>query len=276
MNTLRKYFGQFTMTWSRVVFLAIITAIYTALINQVPFLKDTSFQDIAIYLDWWILFALFIILNCQKWWEAAIKCFVFFIISQPLIYLIEVPFYNQGWQIFRYYDYWFKITLLTIPGSIVAFQVKRKNWLSVIILSVPIVHLSYASISYFQTAVSNFPHHLLSALFAISLAIFFIVVLLDQKKHRLVSLCVLIVSVVSFGILTAPEKTIDIQLEQAYTSFYVEDASIIQVEEKNDQQVKVIAQHDGGTLVHFINKDGSETLYYVTVSSGSIWVNVLE
>jgi hypothetical protein len=51
MNKLKKYFGQQHMTWTRVLLLAVITAVYTALINQVPFLKDTSFQDIAIYLD---------------------------------------------------------------------------------------------------------------------------------------------------------------------------------------------------------------------------------
>ena len=60
MSGMKKYFGQFPMTWPRVIFLALVTAVYTALINQVSVLKDTSFQDIAIYLDWWILFAVFI------------------------------------------------------------------------------------------------------------------------------------------------------------------------------------------------------------------------
>ncbi|MEK5186196.1 hypothetical protein [Solibacillus sp. FSL W7-1324] len=96
MSGIKKYFGQFTMTWPRVIFFALFTAVYTALINQVSLLKDTSFQDIAIYVDWWILFAVFIIVNCEKWWEAALKCFVFFLVSQPLIYLIEVPFLTSS------------------------------------------------------------------------------------------------------------------------------------------------------------------------------------
>ena len=90
MWKIKKYFGEFNMTWLKVILLAIFTAVYTALINQVSFMKDTSFQDIAIYVDWWILFAVFIIVNCEKWWEASLKCFVFFLISQPLIYLIAV------------------------------------------------------------------------------------------------------------------------------------------------------------------------------------------
>ena len=161
MRKIKTYFGELKMTWLRVILLALITAVYTALINQVPFLKDSSFQDIAIYVDWWILFAVFIIVNCEKWWEAALKCFVFFVVSQPLIYLIEVPFYAQRWEIFRYYDYWFKITLLTLPGAVIAFQLKKKNWLSVLVLSLATTYLAYASIDYFRAAMANFPNHIL-------------------------------------------------------------------------------------------------------------------
>lgn len=77
MHNIEKCFDRLNMTWSKVLLLAIVTAVYTALIHQVPFLKDTSFQDIAIYLDCWILFAVFIIVNCEECWRAAIKCFVF-------------------------------------------------------------------------------------------------------------------------------------------------------------------------------------------------------
>ena len=176
MEKIKKYFGEFNMTWSRVILLAIITAVYTALINQVSFLESTSFQDIAINLEWWFLFAIFIIVNCNKWWEASLKCFVFFLVSQPLIYLIEVPFYEYGWEIFQYYDYWFKITLLTLPGAVIAFQLKRKNWLSVLILSVATGYLSAASVRYFRAAMANFPNHLLSSIFCLALAVFFVFV----------------------------------------------------------------------------------------------------
>ena len=155
MEKIQKYFGELNMTWPRVILLAIMTAVYTALINQVPILKDTSFQDIAINVDWWILFAVFIIVNCKTWWEASLKCFMFFLVSQPLIYLIEVPFYEYGWEIFRYYDYWFKITLLTLPGAVIAFQLKRKNWLSILVLSVATGYLAYSSVDYFRAAMAK-------------------------------------------------------------------------------------------------------------------------
>ncbi|WP_339171242.1 hypothetical protein MKY51_09280 [Solibacillus sp. FSL R5-0691] len=276
MDKLKKYFGQLNMTWSRVFLLAVITAVYTALINQVSFLKDTSFQDIAIYVDWWILFAVFIIVNCEKWWEAALKCFVFFLVSQPLIYLIEVPFYAQGWEIFRYYDYWFKITLLTLPGAVIAFQLKKKNWLSVLVLSVATGYLAYASVDYFRAAMTNFPNHLLSAVFALGLAIFFIFVLLDNKKHRIAALSVLATALIVFGLFTGPDKTEEIFLEEGSWTYSMEDETIVMIEMTDDNHATLTAKQDGTTFIRFENTEGTEINYYVTVSGGGIWINLLD
>lgn len=273
MDKIKKYFGQLDMTWSKVFVLAIIAAVYTALINQVSFLKDTSFQDIAIYVDWWILFAVFIIVNCEKWWEAALKCFVFFLVSQPLIYLIEVPFYALGWEIFRYYDYWFKITILTLSGAVIAFQLKKKNWLSVVILSVATSYLAYASVGYFRSAMTNFPNHLLSAIFALGLAIFFICVLLDSKKHRIAALSVVAVALIIFALFTGPDKTAEIFLEDGSWTYEAEDASVVTIEITNGNHVTLTAKQDGSTLILFENTDGTVLNYYVTVSGGGIWIN---
>lgn len=96
MTKLRNLFGNINMTWLKVIIFSVITGVYTGLINQVPFLTDTSFTDIAVSLEFWIVFAIFIIVNCKKWWDAVLKCFVFFLISQPLVYLVEVPFLGWG------------------------------------------------------------------------------------------------------------------------------------------------------------------------------------
>jgi len=276
MSGIKKYFGQFTMTWPRVIFFALFTAVYTALINQVSLLKDTSFQDIAIYVDWWILFAVFIIVNCEKWWEAALKCFVFFLVSQPLIYLIEVPFYAQGWEIFRYYDYWFKVTLLTLPGAVIAFQLKKKNWISVLVLSVATGYLAYASINYFRAAMANFPNHLLSAIFALGLAIFFVFVLLDKKKHRIVALSFIIVVLIVSVFLTRPDNTWEIILDEGNWTYTLEDESIVMLEIADGNHATLTAKQDGYTFIRFENSEGTELNYYVTVSGGSIWINLLD
>lgn len=61
------------MSWLTVIIFAVITAVVTAVLNLIPPLKDTSFQDIAISFECWIVFAVFIIINCSKWWEASLK-----------------------------------------------------------------------------------------------------------------------------------------------------------------------------------------------------------
>jgi len=219
------------------------------------------------------LFAVFIIVNCEKWWEAALKCFVFFLISQPLIYLIEVPFFDRGWEIFNYYGYWFKITLLTLPGAVIAFQLKRKNWLSVLVLCVPIVYLTSASLGYYHAAMANFPQHLLSALFAVGLAIFFIFVLLDRKAHRIVALSVLAIAFIVLLFFTGPDKTEEIVLEEGNWTYSADDESVVTTDISDGNHITLTAKQDGNTLIRFKNSDGIEIEYYVTVSGGGIWVN---
>ena len=276
MEKIKKYFGEFNMTWPKVILLAIITAVYTALINQVPFLKDTSFQDIAVYVDWWILFAVFIIVNSEKWWEAALKCFVFFLVSQPLIYLIEVPFVADGWGIFRYYDYWFKVTLLTLPGGVIAFQLKKKNWLSVLVLSVATGYLAFASVRYYDAAKANFPYHLLSSIFALSLVVFFTFVLLDKKKHRIAAFSFSAAVLIVFALLTGPDKYEEIFLDEGNWIYSVEDDSIVGLEIVDGNHVTLTAKRDGNTFIHFENAEGIEKEYYVTVSGGGIFINLLD
>ena len=176
---MKKLFGGITMSWKRVLLFAFGAGILTAVLNLIPPLQDTSFSDIAVNLEWWFLFALIIVTSCGDWKEAAAKCFVFFLVSQPLVYLIEVPFSSLGWGIFQYYRYWGLVTLLTVPGAVIAFRVKKGDWLSVGILSVATVYLAVQGVEYAQMAMNRFPRHLLSAVFCFALAIVFIFFLID-------------------------------------------------------------------------------------------------
>lgn len=176
------------MTWLRVIIFAVITGVYTGLINSLPFLsflQDTSFRDIAINVDWWVLFAVFIVVNCKKPWEASLKCFVFFLISQPLVYLVESPF--LGIEVFRYYYYWFIFTLLTLVGGFIAWYVKKSNVLSAIILSVACGLLGYLGVTYVREFMNKPPHHILSAIFCFAQIIFLIVVLMRGKKEKIIA-----------------------------------------------------------------------------------------
>ena len=96
MNLQNRVFGGINMTWKKVIIFALITGVYTGLINLVPFLYETSFRDIAVNIEWWVLFGVIIASNCKKPLESGLKIFVFFLISQPMVYLVEMPFLGVG------------------------------------------------------------------------------------------------------------------------------------------------------------------------------------
>ncbi len=270
MNKIRKLFGEYNMTWVRVIIFAAASAVLTAVLNLIPALKDTSFQDIAIAYECWILFAVFIIVNCKKWWEASLKCFVFFLISQPLIFLIEVPF--LGWQVFGYYKYWFFVTLLTLPGAVAAYQLKRRDWLSVLAMSVANGYLAYMCVKYFRSALAEFPNHLLSSVFCLALAVFFVFVFLDKKQLRIAALAVIAAVLIGTGIYTQAARSQNLFVGDGEWTYTVEDESVVEIE-MDGGNAEFKAKDKGSTSVIFRNSDGEEHEYYATVTGGGVFIN---
>ena len=61
MEKVKKVFGDVDLTWKKIIIFAIIAGIYTAIMAMVPIAKDTSFSDITVTFEIWILFGIFII-----------------------------------------------------------------------------------------------------------------------------------------------------------------------------------------------------------------------
>lgn len=273
MDKSKKYFGGLEMTWVKVIIFAVVTAVVTALLNVIPALKDTSFTDIAVYLDCWIVFALLIITNCKKWYEASLKCFVFFLISQPLIYLIEAPFIKAGLGVFHNYGWWFIMTVLTLPGAAIAFQLRKKNWLSVLILAVATCYYAYMAGEYMMSMLFNFPRHLLSMLFCIAAAIFFIFLFLDDKKHRAVALALAALTFAGCVFIGTRGYIVKVSLDEGDWSYTLNDDSIVAVKIDDDNRAKIRAKRDGTTYICFEDENGKKREYDVTVSGGQIWLS---
>ena len=89
MKALEKVFGGINLTWKKLIPFAILAGIYTAVMAMLPIAKDTSFADISISFEVWILFGILIIMNSKSAIDSALKCLVFFLISQPLVYVIQ-------------------------------------------------------------------------------------------------------------------------------------------------------------------------------------------
>lgn len=183
---LKKIFGGIDMTWKRVIIFAIIAGVYTALMAMlVP--DGNSFHDIAVLPEAWVLLAILIIVNCKTPLDAALKTFVFFLISQPLVYLIQVPFNSMGWGLFGYYKYWFMVTLATFPGAFVAWFIKKDKWYSGVILSVATVLLVWIGVDYAKQCLTSFPNHLLSTIYCFGIIPVFILTIFKDKVPRIIT-----------------------------------------------------------------------------------------
>ncbi|MCR5795873.1 MAG: hypothetical protein K6G61_11075, partial [Solobacterium sp.] len=179
-----RLYGGIDMTWPKVIIYAVVTALIAFAALVLPVFKDTSIERIGVHLEAWIFFAVIIMANCKKPLESALKTFVFFLISQPLIYLLQVPFNTYGWGIFSFYGYWFKLTLLTFPAAYIGWYINKKNWLSVLIFT-PVIAL-LAGFFYnaaFECFIS-FPHLLLTALFCLMQIVLYICVFFPDIRMK--------------------------------------------------------------------------------------------
>lgn len=197
----KKLFGGLRMTWPRLIFFAVISGIVTALIALlVP--EGNSVKQIAVTFEAWIVLAIIIVVNCEKPLEAACKTFVYFLISQPLVYLIQVPFSSMGWNLFGYYKYWFFWTLATFPGAFIAWFIKRDDWIGAVIHAVALVALVWFGIGYLQELIENFPRYLIAALFCFGMVPMLIIAIHHRKQSRLVASAISIAAFVVLMFLT--------------------------------------------------------------------------
>ena len=182
MKKISAAFGGLPMTWPIVCGFAVIIGIYVGVINQIPIMHDTSFQDVAVTLEWWVLFAVLIVSNCKSAREAGLKCLVFFLISQPVIYLVELPAIGLDKALYYYTSIWLPVSLLTLPGGAIAFLAKRQNALGAAILGVGNTIVALMGVSYVRQMLGSFPRHLLTV--ASCAAIIAVTVLGMQRKRQ--------------------------------------------------------------------------------------------
>ncbi len=275
MSRFNRFFGDVNMSPARVLAFAVGTAVLTVVFNICPFFADSSLQDVAVYLDFWILCAVFVISNCGSAKEASLKCFVFFLVSQPLIYLLEVPFVADGFGIFRYYDYWFKMTLLTIPGAAIAFLIKRGDWLGTAVLSVANAYYAYQSVYYLRRVIIDPPHHALSFAFCMLMIVLFVQIFVREKKQRLaaytLAAAVFAAAVYVEGLPLKPDVQ---EYDIAPGSWTVEysQPGIADVLVDESGHVVVSSGKEGSTMIYLTDQDGNVLEWNASVSGGKLWL----
>lgn len=277
MERLKKLFGGTELTWPKVIILAIAAGAYTALMALLPAAKDTSFADITISFEVWILFGIFIIMNSKTPLDSALKCFIFFLISQPLVYLIQVPFSDLGFGIFSYYRYWFIWTLLTIPMGFIGHFMKRGKWWGLLILTPILILLGIHYEMFLNKTMYYFPHHLLSTVFCILTLLIYPIVIFDNKKIKAAGaiISVLIIAVMTVMALTH-RSVYNTELlsdggeagavfDGSYTA-YLEDSRFGDVEVTYNEaieeyMVEAKLKHGGKTALILEGPDGTKEIY---------------
>ncbi len=261
------------MSWCTVILFALGTAVLTSIFLIVPIFQNTSFELMGVDFEAWFFFAIIIMANCKKPLESALKTFVFFLISQPLIYLIQVPFSSMGWGLFGYYRYWFLWTLLTFPMAFVGWFITKRNWLSVIILAPVLTFMGSAVYKSGLHCIHHFPYRLVTSLFCLLQIVIYVIKFFPDMKKKLIGTLIPLITVVIFTVATP-------QFDINGTAFLpnapiLSDSAVVVIEDNSvatvtiestgeDSMIRVYASQFGAT--DFIIRDGeAEYLYTLEV-----------
>lgn len=292
MKTLKKIFSETKLTWKFLIIFSILIGLIVGILNEIPLLKNTSFQDIAIYLDMWIILAIFIISNCKNCKEAVLKTFIFFLVSQPMIYLteliIDVIFKNVNFiDQFKIYfiNYyigagWLIWTFLTIPGAAIAYQIKKNNIWSSLILSVATCFLAVVgAIGFIKSTLINFPYHILNSIICLIMAYLLIFIILENKKERIISLIIttvgLIVGIyIGINMFLAPKQgceIIDFDIKIVEYNVDNENVAKIYLDEEDNFATISSSNDTGKAVVEFIG-DNDEKIIYNVISTNKEFI----
>jgi len=271
----RRLFGGLNLTWPKVIIAAVIAGVYTAAMAIIPALHSTSFITITATMEVWILFGILIIMNSKSNLDSALKCFVFFLISQPLVYLLQVPFSYMGWELFKYYPYWFIWTILCLPMGYVGYYMKKGTWWSCLILLPMIFLTAYSYLGYFSEFLFHMPGYVLISLFCAGGMILYPVVIYENKKIRVAGAVfggVLVAVLTVICLLNPPVYSTQIMsnndahpFDDSYTAYLADErlgsVEIRYMDEIEDYVLQANFTHPGDTVLTMVSPAGEKREY---------------
>ena len=267
---MKKLFGGINLTWPRVIIGAVIAVVVTAVFAIVPIFLNTSFHTITATFEVWILFGIFIIMNSKSNLDSALKCFVFFLISQPLVYLIQVPFSSMGWGLFGYYGYWFIWTLLCFPMGFVGYYMKKDKWWGYLILLPMILLTGMSYMNYFSDCQFSFPRYILITLFCAAAMILYPVCIFRDKRIRITGAAIGAAAVVTLTViclLNPPVYSTDILSSSEETP--LDDTYTVAIEDSSYGDIKIVYMEEiEGYMVHADLKKSGETSFTLKAPDG--------
>ncbi len=267
---MRKIFGGINLTWPKVIIMAIIMGVYTAVMTMIPALRDTSLIDISVSFEVWIFFGIFIILNSKSPKDSAFKCFIFFLISQPLVYIVQDVFNNSN--LFEtYYKYWFIWTVLCLPMGYIGHYMKKDKWWGLVILLPMLVLLGEEYASYFSKTMFSFPRHLGTTIFCFVTLILYPLCVFNNKKVKRVGLVISLLMIISMSILSIlfpPVYSTDILASGEKYTF--DDTTKVSIDDPKYGELSIrYEEHIESYLVHAEFKKAGDTKFTLTYPDGT-------
>lgn len=278
-KAIKKLFGGINLTWPRLIIMAVAAGVLTAAMAIIPIFQNTSFTTITATFEVWILFGIFIIMNSKSNLDSALKCFVFFLISQPLIYLLQVPFSWQGWGLFGYYKYWFVWTVLCLPMGYIGYWMKKDQWWGYLIL-LPMIALTAGSYSgYLADFLFAMPRYLLITLFCACAMILYPLAIFENRKIRTIGAAVSVAAVVVLTVLCLAKPPVysteimgngeEYQFDGSYTVSLADakygDVEIRYVDSVEDYMVHADFKRAGDTVLTLVSPTGAKEEYDVHI-----------
>ncbi|MBQ9673596.1 MAG: hypothetical protein IJV39_03115 [Ruminococcus sp.] len=146
--------------------------------------------------------------------------------------------------------------------AFVGWYLKKRNWLSLLILSPMICDLTIQGVSYTKLAVLNFPSHLIAVIFCFAQILLYLYAFFDDIKQRLagLALAVIVIAVIIFF-----KSTIDVSVNMDLPdepSF--SDSAVISLKDSSYGNAEILDAKEGYVSVH-MTKYGSTVM---TVTDG--------
>ena len=288
LEKVKKLFGGIDLSFKKLIIFAVIAGLYTGIMAMLPIAKDTSFADITISFEVWILFGIFIIMNSKSAIDSALKCFVFFLISQPLVYLIQ-DFINHSNLFLTYYRFWIAWTIATFPMGFIGYFMKKDKWWGLVILTPILIFLGLHYSGFLNQTIYSFPYHLLSTVFCFITLLLYPICIFNNKKVKtagiiISSLIILAMTIITFINKTGYNTTILVNGGEAGAVFddsynvYLEDSKYGKVyieydESLEDYKINEEFKRSGKTNVIIEDSNGNREVYEIDIKRNSYDIN---
>ena len=265
---MKKLFGGIELNLRKVIILAVIAGVYTGIMAMVPFAKDTSFEDITISFERWVLFGVLLIVNSKSPKDSAINCFVFFLVSQPLVYLVQVPFSELGWSLMSYYKNWIIWTILTIPMGFIGWYMKLDKWWGLCILMPMVAFVGVFYGGFVAETVTFFPLKLYSCIFCLVTMIIYPLFVFHDGRIRKIGLAISCLLILFFTVIGIMKKaTYETTL---FLSGYQIKGTDIKVEFDETYDVYFSDSRFGEVTIEEDVVDGTDGLHVVFRKLGTV------